>query len=98
MILQLSLYRPRVTEVQPESESKETDIIRFKVFKKRRPIPLSDVLPMLEELGLHIVSERPYKLKFENKESIWIQDFDMVYGHGKDLDIEDGARKIPGGF
>jgi len=39
-------------------------------------------------MGLHIVSERPYKLKFDNRESIWIQDFDMVYGHGKDLDIE----------
>ena len=43
---------------------------------------------MLEDMGLHIVSERPYKLRLENKECIWVQDFDMVYGHGKDLDIE----------
>ncbi len=77
--LQLSLYRPR---------TKETDLIRFKIFKRKRSIPLSDVLPMLEDLGLHIVSERPYELKFEGKESIWVQDFDMVYGLGVDLDIE----------
>ncbi|MGA9573894.1 MAG: NAD-glutamate dehydrogenase [Lysobacterales bacterium] len=86
--LQLSLYRPRATDAEVEAKSADTGIIRFKIFKKNRPIPLSDVLPMLEDLGLRIVSERPYKLKFENKESIWIQDFDMVYGHGKDLDIE----------
>ncbi|MDX2417153.1 MAG: NAD-glutamate dehydrogenase [Xanthomonadales bacterium] len=84
--LQLSLYRPRVKDA--ESADKDTGIIRFKIFKKNYSIPLSNVLPMLENMGLHIVSERPYKLKFKNKESIWIQDFDMVYGHGKDLDIE----------
>jgi len=84
--LQMSLYRPRASGEEPES--RDSGIIRFKLFKKTRPIPLSDVLPMLEDLGLHIISERPYKLKFENRESIWIQDFDMVYGHGKDLDIE----------
>ena len=84
--LQLSLYRPGATD--SGSAARDSGIIRFKVFKKDCPIPLSNVLPMLEDLGLHIVSERPYKLKFENKESIWIQDFDMVYGHGKDLDIE----------
>ncbi len=77
--LQLSLYRPR---------AKETGLIRFKIFKRNRPIPLSEVLPMLEDMGLHIVSERPYQLKFEEGESIWVQDFDMVYGQGVDLDIE----------
>jgi glutamate dehydrogenase len=77
--LQLSLYRPR---------AKESRIIRFKIFKKGQPIPLSHVLPMLEDLGLHIVSERPYELKYDDEESIWIQDFDMLYGHGRDLDVE----------
>jgi len=77
--LQLSLYRPR---------SKKTGIIRFKVFRLGRSIPLSDVLPMLEDLGLHIVSERPYEVKFDDGKSVWIQDFDMVYGLHGDLDIE----------
>jgi len=77
--LQLSLYRPR---------TKDTDLIRFKIFKRNRSIPLSDVLPMLEDLGLHIVSERPYELKLSGGETIWVQDFDMVYGLGVDLDIE----------
>ena len=84
--LQLSLYRPRVKDAGPESDG--TGIIRFKIFKKHHPIPLSTVLPILEDMGLHIVSERPYKLKLENRECVWVQDFDMVYGHGKDLDIE----------
>ena len=84
--LQMSLYRPRTKE--NGSQAKESGIIRFKIFKRKQTIPLSEVLPMLEDMGLHIISERPYELKFEEGDSVWVQDFDMVYGHGADLDIE----------
>jgi len=94
--LQLSLYRPRTSD--SGSDARESGIIRFKIFKKNQPIPLSTVMPMLEAMGLHIVSERPYKLRFENKESVWIQDFDMVYGHGKDLDIEEVRENFQEAF
>jgi len=77
--LRLSLYRPR---------SRESSIIHFKTFRTRSSIPLSEVLPILENLGLHIVSERPYQLRYENQDSIWVQDFDMDYSLGGDLDIE----------
>ncbi len=77
--IQLSLYRPR---------RKESELIRFKIFKRNQPIPLSEVIPILEDLGLDIVSERPYQLKFDHDSSIWIEDFDMVYSHGSDLDVE----------
>ena len=66
--LRLSLYRPK---------TRDTSILRFKIFKQDSPIPLSDVLPMLENLGTRIVSERPYELKFSNNDVVWIQDFDM---------------------
>ncbi len=67
--LRMSLYRPR---------KRRGGIIRFKLFRKGSPIPLSHVLPMLENLGLHIVSERPYELHLPGDERLWIQDFDMI--------------------
>ncbi|MEE4295028.1 MAG: NAD-glutamate dehydrogenase [Wenzhouxiangella sp.] len=66
--LRMSLYRPRQRDDQR---------LRFKLFKHGDPIPLSDVLPMLENLGLRIVSERPYKLNLSTGHRLWIQDFDM---------------------
>ncbi len=66
--LALSLYRPK---------TRDTSILRFKIFKQTQPIPLSDVLPMLENLGTRIVSERPYELKVPDGRTVWIQDFDM---------------------
>ncbi len=66
--LRMSLYKPR---------KKELGILRFKLFKYGEPIPLSDVLPMLENLGMRIVSERPYQLYLDDGNRVWIQDFDM---------------------
>ena len=66
--LQMSLYKPK---------RRLHGILRFKLFKYNEPIPLSDVLPMLENLGMRIVSERPYELTLSDGNRIWIQDFDM---------------------
>jgi glutamate dehydrogenase len=77
--LRMSLYKPR----QPGP-----GIIRFKLFKHERPIPLSDVLPMLENLGMRIVSERPYELKMADGHHVWIQDFDMSPPCGEGLRLD----------
>jgi len=78
--LQMSLYKPK-RRVQ--------GILRFKLFKYSEPIPLSDVLPMLENLGMRIVSERPYELMLADGNRIWIQDFDMQppVSDGLNLDL-----------
>lgn len=75
----LSLYRPK---------TRDTSILRFKIFKRLEPIPLSDVLPMLENLGTRIVSERPYELKLADGQMLWIQDFDMRPPEGFDYKLE----------
>jgi len=77
--LQMSLYRPK-RRVQ--------GVLRFKLFKYDKPIPLSDVLPMLENLGMRIVSERPYELKLADGNCIWIQDFDMQPPRAEDLNLD----------
>ena len=78
-LLRMSLYRPTTPR---------GGIIRFKLFRKKAPIPLSDVLPMLENLGLHIVSERPYELRMPEGEQVWIQDFDMIPAVGRKLNLD----------
>lgn len=77
--LQLSLYRPR------DISSK---IFRFKIFRNDNTIPLSEVLPILENLGLHVVRERPYEISLKDGHSVWIQDFDLSLAHGAELELE----------
>jgi len=64
--IHLSLYR----------SAKKGDSLRFKLFRYGTPITLSEVLPMLENMGLKILSEHPYEMKLGDG-TIVIQDFEV---------------------
>ena len=74
----LNLYRP------PEQDS---ELLRFKVFGRDRPMTLSDILPMLEQMGLRIVSARPYEITPRSGGPFWMLDFDMTTGHGINVEV-----------
>lgn len=62
---------------------------RLKIYQHNDTIPLSDVLPILERLGMRAISERPYLLQFEDGKQTWINDFAMVYTGDNKFDIDD---------
>ena len=50
--------------------------LRLKTVRRGEPVALSDVLPMLENLGLHIINEIPFEVRpADAAEPIWIQEF-----------------------
>src|SRR5579863_4021426 len=51
--LRLNLYRPPGQVLQR---------LHLKILKLGEPVPISDVLPMLENFGLRVIAERPYEL------------------------------------
>lgn len=58
-----------------------TDSFRLKIYQHDTTIPLSDVLPILEHLGMRAISERPYVIKYEDGNVTWINDFTLQYTH-----------------
>ena len=73
--LGMNLYRP--IEAQNNSLS-------FKLFHLEKHIPLSEILPMLENMGVQVISERAYEVG--TTKNIWIQDFGLLH-HEKSLNI-----------
>jgi len=49
--------------------------IKFKVFHLDLAIPLSDVIPILENLGAKTIAEHPYEWHLGGDTRIWIHDF-----------------------
>lgn len=65
--------------------------LRFKLFRQERDIPLSDALPMMENMGLRILTEYPYALNVGGTR-IHIQDFVVEPMRGE-VEVESlGAR------
>lgn len=60
------------------ADSKDLCLLKLKIFQFEKPIPLSDILPTLENLGLRIIGEVPFKVTRQNeKQSVWIHDFEL---------------------
>jgi glutamate dehydrogenase len=73
-----ALHGPEDLRLRLYRSSKETGSrLRFKLFRYGSPIVLSDALPMMENMGLRILSEHPFEMVVAG-ESIFIQDFEVV--------------------
>ena len=76
--LRLNLYRPR---------QQRSDRLHMKLTKLGEPLPISDILPMLENFGLRVISERPYELTWPEGGAAWIQDFELENREGTRVDL-----------
>src|SRR5581483_4159020 len=65
------------------------DRVHLKIVKLGEPVPISDLLPMLENFGLRVISERPYELAWPEGGAAWIQDFELE--HRDRLNLEDSG-------
>src|SRR5262245_25225785 len=83
--LEMTLYRPlEATD----------DFFVLKLLRSGRPILLSDVLPLLEDLGVKVYDERPYEIDRAGPVDAWIYDFGLTSENGPiDLDAVGEAFK-----
>ncbi|HNQ91301.1 MAG TPA: NAD-glutamate dehydrogenase [Alphaproteobacteria bacterium] len=53
-----------------------TDRVSLKIYSPKDPVSLSDILPILENMGLRVEAEYPYQIwPMGAEHAIWIQDF-----------------------
>ncbi|WP_340116289.1 NAD-glutamate dehydrogenase [Pelagibius sp. 7325] len=62
--------------------------LNFKIYVLDKPVPLSDILPMLEHMGLKVIGEVPYDIEMPDREApVWIHDFDIVAEGAAAIDL-----------
>ncbi|MFC6673659.1 NAD-glutamate dehydrogenase [Marinobacterium aestuariivivens] len=74
------------------------EVLRFKLFHPERPLVLSDVIPVLEKLGMRVVGEHPYKIKRRNGARVWIHDFTLQYDSEEPVELEDVKQNFQDAF
>ncbi len=63
--------------------------VNFKLYSCGAAAPLSDVLPVLENMGLRVMREVPYRIRARGVESlVWIRDFDLVSHDNSAIDLK----------
>jgi glutamate dehydrogenase len=59
---------------------------QFRMYNPGAPMPLSDVLPVLEDMGLRVVEEVPYEVAAPGGTVLWIHDFGVLLSHDAAID------------
>ena len=65
------------------------DLLRFKLFNRSEPLVLSDIIPLLENLGMRVVGEHPYMIHRRDGEQFWIHDFTLFYNSSEPVELEE---------
>ena len=85
--LSMNLYRPAKLSA---------GALSFKLYVVDHPVPLSDVLPMLENMGLRVIGEVPYEVKpGDAARSVWIQKFVLELPAGLRVDLNKVRDAFP---
>ncbi|MBY0377894.1 MAG: NAD-glutamate dehydrogenase, partial [Gammaproteobacteria bacterium] len=60
-----------------------------KLYHLNTPIPLSDALPILENMGLRVLTEQPYGIHITKEHIVWINDFAMTTHSAHEVHIDE---------
>lgn len=87
--LRLNLHRPA---------GKSLSRVHLKICKLGDPIPVSDLLPMMENFGLRVISEHPYELEWDGGARASIQDFEFERRGAAAIAIERVEQRFKDAF
>jgi len=66
----------------------EQEKLKLKLYYRNYPKPLSEIMPMLENMGLEVIGESPFKIKPLGGVNRWISDFEMKHADGEMLNLD----------
>ena len=69
------------------AENEPDHAIGIKLYCRDEPIQLSQIIPTLENLGLHVIQEQGYRVKVDGR-VIWINNFKTEEKNGHRIDID----------
>jgi glutamate dehydrogenase len=72
---------PIEASLHPRADSQ---VLGLRLYRLGEPVALSDVLPILENLGLRIIAEEPYRIDSEDGRAVWVHEFTISAGGDAD--------------
>ncbi|WP_316861894.1 NAD-glutamate dehydrogenase [uncultured Cohaesibacter sp.] len=71
-------------------EMEEVHKISLKIFHQNTPIPLSERVPILENMGFRVIDERSYEIVPQDSNSkLWLHDMDLERASGKAIPFKE---------
>ena len=87
---------PFETSLHPRLDGEDAPGLRL--YRAGEPLVLSDMLPMLENLGLRIIAEEPFRIASRDRRFVWIHEFLLGAGCVPTVLTADLRRRFEAGL
>jgi len=98
LLVQLSAETPLLLRLVVDGSSQHLRATDLKLYAWRQPLPLSDVLPALENFGFRVIWQEPTEIANRTGEPLWIQRFEVELTGASDLDADQARRDFEAAF
>ena len=93
----LSEQRPLGVDFHHRLEE-EQRAVGLKVWSFARPLPLSERVPVLENMGFQVVDERTYHIEPLDSPGVWFHDMLLTRNDGGAIDLDAGKARLEAAF
>jgi glutamate dehydrogenase len=97
VIESLTETRPLGVDFHHRLEEEQREL-GLKVWSFARPLPLSERVPVLENMGFRVVDERTYHVEPAGSPGVWFHDMLLERHDGGAIDLEDGKARLEAAF
>ena len=93
----LSDQRPLGVDFHHRLEEDQRSV-GLKVWSFARPLPLSERVPVLENMGFRVVDERTYHIEPQGRAGVWLHDMFLTRADGGMIDLDAGGAQLETAF
>ncbi len=93
----LTEQRPLAVHFHPFPEL-DNHSVGLKVWSLARPLPLSERVPVLENMGFQVVNERTYRISPGGGSKLWLHDMRLARKDGGVIDLETDKARLESAF
>ncbi|HSL79746.1 MAG TPA: NAD-glutamate dehydrogenase domain-containing protein, partial [Pseudolabrys sp.] len=72
--------------------------VGLKVWTYARPLPLSERVPVLENMGFRVVDEHTYQIEGKDRAGVWFHDMLLTRADGGAIDLDTGGVQLETAF
>ena len=74
------------------------NLLHVRIFNCERAVTLSEVVPILEKMGMQVLTERPYPVRRVDGRQLWVHDLGVVHAGASSIDPRLSGPRIEAAF
>ncbi len=86
--IEQAFTRKRLRASLTRASGQDENLLKFKIYSTEGSVSLSDILPVLDNMSLKVLSEIPFIITLGDQRTVWMHDFDIQTDEKDIVDLD----------